>query len=334
MVDLVQSTSRYLPDPTPEHIEARIEYAINQIDFENNCYKSMLQEVHIDEKWFYITRVNKKVILVHGKEPDKRHGHSKSNRTKIMFLTAVARPRWDYGQNQWFDGNLGIWPIIKHVPSKRTSRNRPKGTMEIKNLSCKRPVYTKFICEKVLTAIRRKFQVVDRNKVIFLQQDNASAHIGVIQEDPIFRAARARNGLNIEIKLQVAQSPDTNVLDLGYFQAIEAIQQKKRSRTVEELIDNVQESFKALHRKTLEKVFLSHQAVCAQIILHDGSNEYRMPHVHKETLRENGLLPLSIPLTNVVIDCANYLRPHMCVVDAPMEEAPPAEDPTTGMFAI
>mmetsp|Transcript_46663 Transcript_46663/g.113697 ORF Transcript_46663/g.113697 Transcript_46663/m.113697 type:complete len:172 (-) Transcript_46663:155-670(-) len=158
---------------------------------------------------------------------------------------------------------------------------------------------------------------------IKLQQDNAKAHRGVQDEDPFFRAARARNGLNIVIKDQVARSPDTNVLDLGYFRAIEALQQKQRQRTIQELVDRVKESFASLHRETLEKVFLSHQSVCGEIILHEGTNEFKIPHLNKESMKDdNGRLPSSIPLTEEVKAKAQYLRPHMCEVN-PMEGAPP-----------
>lgn len=54
---------------------------------------------------------------------------------KIMFLCAVARPRQDTTNSVPFDGRLGIWPFIEFVLAKRTSWNRPAGTMEMKEVN-------------------------------------------------------------------------------------------------------------------------------------------------------------------------------------------------------
>jgi hypothetical protein len=50
-----------------------------------------------------------------------------------MFLSAIARPRWGAGRNQWFDEKIGLYPIADHVPAARASRNRAAGTLEWKN---------------------------------------------------------------------------------------------------------------------------------------------------------------------------------------------------------
>lgn len=34
---------------------------------------------------------------------------------KVMFLAALARPRYHANRNCYFDGNLGIWPFVKKV---------------------------------------------------------------------------------------------------------------------------------------------------------------------------------------------------------------------------
>jgi hypothetical protein len=49
---------------------------------------------------------------------------------KVMFCAANARPRWDAGRNEMFDGKVGMWPIATQVPAARSSRNRSAGTLE------------------------------------------------------------------------------------------------------------------------------------------------------------------------------------------------------------
>ena len=46
---------------------------------------------------------------------------SKQHIKKVMFLCATARPRFDHGRNAWFDGKLGIWPIVEYSrPAQRS----------------------------------------------------------------------------------------------------------------------------------------------------------------------------------------------------------------------
>ncbi|ETV73520.1 hypothetical protein H257_11644 [Aphanomyces astaci] len=40
---------------------------------------------------------------------------------KVMFLAAVARPRYDPHLRQEFDGKLCIWPFVQRVPGARNS---------------------------------------------------------------------------------------------------------------------------------------------------------------------------------------------------------------------
>ncbi|KAG3154065.1 hypothetical protein PC128_g22450 [Phytophthora cactorum] len=37
-----------------------------------------------------------------------------------MFLAAVARPRYDLRRRTYFDGKLGIWPIVERVQASHT----------------------------------------------------------------------------------------------------------------------------------------------------------------------------------------------------------------------
>ena len=58
--------------------------------------------------------------------------HNTHSTGKVMFLTAVAKPRYDDQENVTFDGKIGIWGFVKETPAKNDSKNRLKGTMEVK----------------------------------------------------------------------------------------------------------------------------------------------------------------------------------------------------------
>ena len=71
---------------------------------------------------------------------------------------------------------------------------------------------------KVILAIRRVWPREDAGKTIWIQQDNARTHVA--PNDPVFLEAVAQTGLNIRIMNQPPNSPNMNVLDLGFFASL------------------------------------------------------------------------------------------------------------------
>jgi hypothetical protein len=70
-----------------------------------------------------------------------------------MFLSAVARPRWDDNGNLLFDGKIGIWPVARQIAAPRNSMYRPAGNLEWNDVTSNRPTYRELLIEKVLPAI-------------------------------------------------------------------------------------------------------------------------------------------------------------------------------------
>lgn len=163
---------------------------------DSRLFDCMLDVVHVDEKWFYLTQTNKKFYLAPGEAEPHRTAKSKRFVPKVMFLCATARPRWDTTRNVYFDGKIGMWPFTKRVGAQRSSRNRPRGTMVTVPINVTAEVYREFILNKVL-------------------------------------------------------------LDLGYFNAIQSLQQTKRCKTIDELVKVVNDSFLELHPELLNKVLQS-----------------------------------------------------------------------------
>ena len=52
---------------------------------------------------------------------------------KGMCLTAVAQPRQNPVNGEWWDGKISTWFFVEQIPAKRTSKNRPAGTLEMKS---------------------------------------------------------------------------------------------------------------------------------------------------------------------------------------------------------
>ncbi|ETW06354.1 hypothetical protein H310_02634 [Aphanomyces invadans] len=188
-----------------------------------------------------------------------------------MLLVAVARPR------SGLDGEVGCWPLDETIPAECTSKNRPAGTPVLSTVAVPKPVYRDLLLNQLLPAIKRQWVRAngDVNGTIYVQQDNARPHISV--DDAEFVQAAAYGGWKIQLMCQPPQSPDLNVLDLGFFNSIQALQQQMECRSIEELVCAVDESFKALPHATLEKTFQTWKRIMRVVASIKGDNKYKMP---------------------------------------------------------
>ena len=157
----------------------------------------------------------------------------------------------------------------------------------------------------MLPAIKSKWPSA-AGKDIYIQQDNARPHIK--DDDATFRMAASADGFNIRLVHQPPNSPDTNVNDLGWFRSIQSLQIQRVAHTVDDLVSAVSQSFEELSHTTLNKVFLSLQGCMIEIMTHKGHNDYKLPHMKKDTLiqEERLLINLEVPI-ELVRECIQYL---------------------------
>ena len=218
-----------------------------------------------------------------------------------MFLCAVARPRFNTSLTAWWDRKLGIWPIGDWEPVQRKLKNRPKETLVWKNKIVTKEVYRDLLIMKLIPAIMEKWPISDRNmRKIFIQQDGVKNHIH--EDDKLFNDALEENGVNAELYTQSANSPDVNLLDLGFFRAIQSFNDAA-PRNEEELIKAVSEAYNNYPKEKINRTWLTLQCCFNQIITHHGDNDYNIDHIPKEKLERNGNLPDVMD----VVDNAEYL---------------------------
>ncbi|XP_076903051.1 uncharacterized protein LOC143558005 [Bidens hawaiensis] len=274
----------------------------------NPSFYDMFNVVHIDEKWFYMSKPSKRYYLVPGEDEPLRTCKSKIFITKVMFLAAIARPRFDKSGNEIFSGKIGIFPFTKLEPAKRSSKNRVAGTMENKHiLSVTKEVMRSWLIDKVIPAIRDKWPHGDMGP-IFIQQDNARPHINI--DDEQFIQEASRGGFDIRLCFQPPNNPDLNVLDLGFFRAIQSLQEQEVLGSIDELVHAVQTSFDKMSSHELNNVFLTLQTCMKEIMKVHGINNYQTPHIGKGKLERQGRLPLQIEcdgdLINEVVSSLNH----------------------------
>ncbi|GMF44230.1 unnamed protein product [Phytophthora fragariaefolia] len=118
-------------------------------------------------------------------------------------------------------GKLGTWRFVVHTLVERTSRNRPAGTPLVKAVTARQENYRAMLIDKLLPAILSKWPGGGRGARIMIEQVNASPHID--PKDSAFCAAVSALDLIVVLKFRPPNSPDLNCLDLGAFNAIQAL---------------------------------------------------------------------------------------------------------------
>ena len=275
----------------------RIAYCLDNRDSTTGYFHENTDRIHVDEKWFYIDFASMHYYMVDDEEEAYRPVQHKSHIQKVMFLCAVARPRYDFQMRRVFDGKIGLWPFVKMAPAQRSSRHRARGTMEMKSVNVKKEVYLEMMLTKVFPVIKEKCPTSMKSRTIIIQQDNAPPHQLFVNENEQVQQSLQQLELIVKIQNQPANSPDLNILDLGFFNSLQSLQAKHRTKTTEELVTVMGKVFEDYPCKKMDHVFLTHMCVMNEIIEAGGGNNYKIPHMNKWQLELQGALPRSIRAT-------------------------------------
>ena len=293
------------PFLTDENKKARVQHALNMLEPSTiphqPVFKHMYNVIHADEKWYYRTRSNQKYYCAPGEERPRRTCKSKSYIEKVMFFGGQSRP-WFNDQNVCvFDGKIGIYAFVTTEPAKRKSPNRPRGTPITKPItSVTRDVIRRYLIDKMLPDIKAKWPAEGRHETIWIQQDNCRSHIPV--DDPEFCAAAQADGWDIRLTCQPVNSPDTNVLDLGLFAAIQALFQRSgMPKTIDEIVNKVQAAYWNFPVGRSNRVFLTLQGCLREILKEKGGQHYPVPHMKKAMLERLGTLPKTLSCDPTIV---------------------------------
>ena len=152
-----------------------------------------------------------------------------------------------------------------------------------KNKPVTKEVYHELLISKLLLAIVEKWPWMDRLlRKIWIQQDGAKSHISADDND--FKEALQDQEINAGLYTQAANSPDVNLLDLGFFQAIQSFN-VAAPKNEEELIQLAQAAYTNYPRKRLSRTWLTLHSVFNQIILCNRDSDYNIEHLSKEKLK-------------------------------------------------
>ncbi|XP_057779460.1 uncharacterized protein LOC130998042 [Salvia miltiorrhiza] len=105
-------TSALKPDLTAPNKLLRLRFSLQAIEYDRIAnvlkFKTMHNVVHVDEKWFYMTKDSHRFYLTQEEIEPHRSCKSKNHIIKVMFMCAVCRPIFDDDGNCIFDGKIGI----------------------------------------------------------------------------------------------------------------------------------------------------------------------------------------------------------------------------------
>lgn len=244
-------------------------------------FDPMYNYVHINEKWFYITRQQVRFYLLPEEDTPQRSCQSNKFISKVMFMCAVPRSCFDPHRKCMFDGKIGIWPFVTQEPAKRSSKNRLKGTMGTTGIpNVNRIEIQKMLFQNVISAIKYKWIKQRGLSNIIVQQDNARPHMA--KHNLELLSDCQDGGWNICFRCQPPYSPDFNVLNLGFFNSIQALQYQYAPKTIDDLVECVQRAFDDLEWTSLDDVLLSLQMEMSSCLECNGGNNYKLGYMSKK----------------------------------------------------
>ncbi|XP_057517960.1 uncharacterized protein LOC130798880 [Amaranthus tricolor] len=141
-------------------------------------FSLMYNVVHIDEKWFYMSRKTPRYYLFPWEEEEPyRCVQNKNFIGKVMFIAAVARPQISTNGEVLWDGKIGIFSFTETYYAMRRSENRPPGIPQLRAITkVTRDIIRDKLINEVLPVIRLKWPA-NGVKDIWIQQDNVKPHI-------------------------------------------------------------------------------------------------------------------------------------------------------------
>ena len=271
-------------------------------------FQDFLNFVHLDEKWFYICKNGQKYYLHDDEDVPTRKVQHKSHITKVMFLAVVARPRFDPHRQSMFSGKIGIFPFTELRQAVRSSARRAAGTWETKCVEVTKERYKEKLIQNVIPAIKRDWPRARRGETIWAQHDNAPSHN--LNEDPDIVRECTADGWDIKFISQPANSPDLNILDLGFFNSIQSLQDRTTPRTIDDLIAEVRTAFGAQTSEKLGAVWTTLQSILQEIMLAKGDNTFKLPHLKKASAVGRGVsIPMELPCSQEAWEAAQSTLP-------------------------
>lgn len=211
---------------------------------------------------------------------------------QVMISAGFGYPQ-QKEDGTYFNGNLGIYPFVERVVAKRSSVHRQAGTSETKPVNVTGQVYYDSMIGKgkIFDQIQAGVIGLDIDEIV-IQLDNAPPHIAQsnISRLNILGASLA---VPIRIRLQPAQSPEFNLMDLGIWYSLDkqADYFIGDHRNIDDIINNVESAYNNYSVDKLHRVYAVYYVIMREVLKAHGGNHFKLPHTGIRQRQLEGLLP-------------------------------------------
>jgi hypothetical protein len=267
---------------------------IEDVDDDHPNFKSLENRFYADEKWFYLFLECKGYLVAPGEEvPAARAVRHKSHIPKAMFICLVGHPCANFN----FTGLVAIHTCTEVVQAQRGSKNFDKGADKEVDVPVTAEYYREWMRRYLLPSLiqgareRAGGCAGARKEKFVLQHDGAKVHTGkgnTAHWPELLRELAP--DLAIEVVVQPPQSPDLNVLDMGFFNSLQTLADEADKDTLAELLEEVEDCFWSYDPTTLEKVYNTQYDVFNGILSDFGGNGYKLQDVRGYKRDAQGLI--------------------------------------------
>ena len=278
-------------------------------------------QIHQDEGFAYTVRWCRKLKTIKpgmvdefpdGYKPPKQASKSRRHTPKVLLSIALARPEKKEGVG-FYGGTIEMLRCARNVVAKRTSKNHKKGSIYQQDASLNSTMFKEQLTKKFFPAIKKNASLLAKSERfanqlktknqeyslpegckwadLFFQFDNAPPHCSKNKRlTPIIRKAAARNVVNgayfgpkVRIQYQPPDSPDLNVLDLGFFSKFwimihKILKNYEHVPTVDDVWEAAQVAWKSVSPVDIEILFRTLYSRMEHVIECNGRND--MPILH------------------------------------------------------
>ena len=159
--------------------------------------------------------------------------------------------------------------------------------------------------ENVFPAIKAKWprgEWTRPNFIIRVQQDGAKSHLNPNHPELLLGLQHLEINNKVLLYTQPENSPDVNINDLGVFCALQSEYYKSTPGNAGQIIECVQEAYNAYDKHKIKKIWLTLMGCLNEIIDHDGNNDYKIPHMGKDRLIREKMLPTAIQVCDLAVE--------------------------------
>ena len=213
----------------------------------------------------------------------------------------------------FYGGKVEMIRCTKKKVAERHSKYHKRGSIYQLDTSINSDMFQKQLTKKIFPAIKKNKSLLDKSERfahqlkekkldlnlpegckyadLYLQTDNAPPHCGKSKRlSALIRKAGGRNSLDgvyygpkVRLYYQPPDSPDLNVMDLGFFTKLwigvhKYLKDYDHTPTVEDVWEAAQAVWKSIPSLDIEILFRTLDARMKQVIECNGRNEMPIPH--------------------------------------------------------